>query len=208
MRKFTTIILLLSVFSIIYARVSAQHTDINWLRKINHNSSSFVRDGSAFLSKSAYATVIAVPVTMGTVSLITKNDELLKNSLYIGAGLAVTTALTYGIKYTVDRERPYHTYPGMLDVPYPESSAAFPSGHTSVAFATATSLTLAYPKWYVIAPSYFWACSVGYSRMNLGLHYPTDVLAGALLGAGSAYITYLVNTWFWKKQGGKKIIRY
>ena len=33
--------------------------------------------------------------------------------------------------------------------------------------------------------------------MHLGLHYPTDVLAGAVLGAGSAYLTYKVNEWLW-----------
>lgn len=81
-----------------------------------------------------------------------------------------------------------------------------PSGHTSLAFATATSLTLKYPKWYVAAPSYFWACSVGYSRMNLGVHYPSDIVAGALLGAGSAYLTYLVNDFFRKKMDNKKIL--
>ncbi len=82
----------------------------------------------------------------------------------------------------------------------------FPSGHTSLAFAIATSLSLKYPKWYVIAPSYVWACSVGYSRMNLGVHYPSDVLAGAVLGAGSAFLTYKLNEWFWKKQNNKKLI--
>ena len=86
------------------------------------------------------------------------------------------------------------------------TSSSMPSGHTSLAFATATTLTLSYPKWYVIAPSYFWACSVGYSRMNLGVHYPSDVAAGALLGAGSAYITHLVNGWLRQKTNNKKIL--
>lgn len=60
-------------------------------------------------------------------------------------------------------------------------------------FALATSLSLSYPKWYIIVPSYAWAGSVGYSRMDLGVHYPSDVLAGAVIGAGSAWLTYYIN---------------
>jgi membrane-associated phospholipid phosphatase len=46
-----------------------------------------------------------------------------------------------------------------------------------------------------VVPAYTWASAVGYSRMHLGVHYPSDVLAGALLGAGSAWVTYKLNKW-------------
>ena len=62
-------------------------------------------------------------------------------------------------------------------------------------FALATSLSVKYPKWYVIAPSALWACSVGVSRMNEGVHYPSDVLAGAAIGAGCAVVNIYVNKW-------------
>jgi undecaprenyl-diphosphatase len=64
---------------------------------------------------------------------------------------------------------------------------SFPSGHTSSSFSAVTALSRAYPKWYVIAPSFLWAASVGYSRMYLGVHYPTDVTAGAVLGVGTSF---------------------
>lgn len=203
MRKITIIFCLLAVSSALFP----QGTDINWLVSVNSSGSSpFLRGYSTVVSRSAYATVVAVPVVMGTVALIQGDDDLLKNTVYVGASLAVNTALTLGLKYGVGRPRPYDRYPGVLDVPYPESSPSFPSAHTSIAFATATALTLKYPKWYVAVPCYVWACSVGYSRMNLGVHYPTDVIAGALLGAGSAYATYWLNEWFWRKREDKKII--
>ena len=205
-RKFTTIILLFCLSCLFYLPTKAQNWDIDFLKKVNSSPSTGLRNYSAFMSNSTYATVVAVPLIIGTTALIQHNDDLLKDALYIGASLGVTTVLTYGLKYSVNRERPYDKYPGLPDVPYPESSASFPSGHTSISFATATALSLKYPKWYVIVPSYAWAVSVGYSRMNLGVHYPSDVLAGAVLGAGSAYLTYKINDWFWKKYDNKKLI--
>ena len=67
-----------------------------------------------------------------------------------------------------------------------------PSGHTSTVFAAATSVSILYPKWYVIAPSYLFAASVGYSRMYLGVHYPSDVLIGAIIGTASSLGAHLL----------------
>lgn len=206
MRKFTTIILLFSLFALNPTKNYAQNIDYKLLKSIN-NSSEGLRNYSAFISKSTKITSISIPVLMGSVALIQQNDALLKDAIYVGASIGVNTALTYAFKYTVDRQRPYSKYPELNVAPeYYESSASFPSGHSSVAFATATALTLKYPKWYVIAPAYLWAGSVGYSRMNLGVHYPTDVLAGAVLGVGSAFLTFKVNEWLLKKQGNQKLM--
>ncbi len=60
-----------------------------------------------------------------------------------------------------------------------------------------------YPKWYIIAPSFAWASAVGYSRMHLGVHYPSDVVSGAIVGSGSAYISYKLNKWINKKRSEK-----
>jgi membrane-associated phospholipid phosphatase len=62
-----------------------------------------------------------------------------------------------------------------------------------------TSLSVAYPKWYVIAPAYTWAAGVAYSRLALGAHYPSDVLAGAIIGSGSAWLNIKLNQWLNKK---------
>ena len=76
---------------------------------------------------------------------------------------------------------------------------SFPSGHTTSAFCTATSLSLMYPKWYVIVPAYSWATMVGYSRMHLGMHYPLDVLAGAILGTGISLVSFKLQKWIGQK---------
>ncbi len=203
MRKFTTIILLCSAFFILSTQVQGQHPDINLLKNINNSSSiSF----SQFISNSTTYVAAATPLVLGIAALIEKDDEMLKNAVYVGASLGVDGVLTYGLKKSIARPRPYSTYPQFITAYSTESSLSFPSGHTSLAFVTATALSLKYPKWYVIAPSFIWASSVGYSRMNLGVHYPSDVVAGALLGAGSAFLTNQINSWFWKKQENKKLI--
>lgn len=203
--KFTIIILFATCFNCFSNSIKAQNFDIDLLKKINVTESKFLRSYSTAVSKSTEITAVSVPVILGTIALVQKNDDLLKDAVYIVGSMGVNTLITYGLKYSFNRQRPYDKY-SFLDVPYPESSPSFPSGHTSIAFTTATALTLKYPKWYVALPSYFWACSVAYSRMNLGVHYPSDVLAGAFLGTGSAYLTQILNDWFWKKQNNKKIL--
>jgi len=206
MYKVTTFILLYLFFQIFSQQIQAQNPDIDLLKQINGNSSTGLRDYSKFISNTTTIVGVSTPIVLGVTALITHDDNMLKNGIYVGASIAVDAVLTYGLKDLINRPRPYVTYPDEI-TPYSNpGSASFPSGHTSFAFATATALSLKYPKWYIIAPSYLWACSVGYSRMNLGVHYPTDVLAGAILGAGSAYLTSKVNDWFWKKTGNKKLI--
>jgi membrane-associated phospholipid phosphatase len=203
MCKFTTIILLCSAFSIFSTQLWGQNADIDILRRVNNNTATV--GYSKFISNTTTEIAIGIPVIIGAVGLIEKNDDLLKSALYIGASIGVDGIMTYGLKKAFHRPRPYSTF-NDITAYGTETSLSFPSGHTSLAFTTATALSLKYPKWYIIAPSFLWAGSVGYSRMNLGMHYPTDVLAGAFLGAGSAWVTYKINNWFWKKEGNKKLI--
>lgn len=204
MHKITTIILLFVLAVPFNWNLSAQNSDINTLVKLNQIEST--KGYSTFISQSTTAFGVGIPIVMGAISLIDKNDDLLKNALYIASSEIVDEALTSVLKVAINRPRPFVTYPDLID-PYQKlTSMSMPSGHTSFAFSAATSLSIKYPKWYVIVPSYAWACSVGYSRMNLGVHYPSDVIAGALLGAGSAYLTNVLNKWFWKKENNKKIL--
>jgi membrane-associated phospholipid phosphatase len=140
-----------------------------------------------------------VPATVAVVGLIDNNKSTLKKSLYLAESAAAATFITYGMKYSFKRSRPFIKNPDLIPAG-DGSSPSFPSGHTSVAFSTATSLFLAYPKWYVAVPAFTYAASVGYSRMYLGVHYPSDVLAGAVIGAGSAWLMYKANKWLFKKK--------
>jgi membrane-associated phospholipid phosphatase len=179
-----------------------QNVDINILKNINLNRNEKLDPSLRFISNSVNPVSIGAPIVILAVGLIEKDHDLTHRGLLIGETILVSTLITKGLKYSVNRQRPFDTYPFIVQV-IPVDSPSFPSGHTSAAFATATSLSLAFPKWYVIAPTFVWASAVGYSRMALGVHYPSDVLVGALVGSGSAYLTYFVNKKIFHKKASK-----
>lgn len=181
--------------SFVVSNLFAQNWDINTLHRVNGWDNKFVRNYNKFISRSEPYVAIGVPVAMALTAWAKKDKDLLKDAVYVGTSVAGAFVVAYGMKYLVDRERPYERYPDRVHPYSHESSPSFPSGHTASAFALATSLCIKYPKWYVIAPSALWACSVGVSRMNEGVHYPSDVLAGAAIGAGCAIVNIYVNRW-------------
>jgi membrane-associated phospholipid phosphatase len=128
---------------------------------------------------------IGVPAALLVGGIAGNNQQMRQNALYVGSSTALSYGLTYLIKIIVKRPRPFIKNINIIPV-YRAANYSFPSGHTSSTFATATALSIAYPKWYVIAPAYFWAGSIAYSRMYLGVHYPTDVAGGIFVGGGSA----------------------
>lgn len=177
----------------------SENADINLLEEINLNRNKSLDPAFTFITNSAAPVSFASPIFIFSVGLI-KNDSSLKNKgLYIGETVLVASVISTALKYSINRDRPFVTYP-FIEKVTSGGSPSFPSGHTSTAFATATSLSIVFPKWYVIAPSFVWAGAVGYSRMHLGVHYPSDVLMGAIVGSGSAFLTYKLNQWINQKR--------
>lgn len=154
--------------SFVVLNLSVQNWDVNTLHRINSWDSKFIRNYNKIISRSEPYVAVGVPVAMAIAAWIKQDKGLLKDAVYIGTSVAGTFVVSYGLKYLVDRARPYDTYPDRVHPYSYEDSPSFPSSHTSTAFALATSLCVKYPKWYVIAPSALWACSVGVSRMNEG----------------------------------------
>ena len=173
-------------------QASAQNWDINTVKKVN---SWDMHDLSRGLSHSGLVLPVGVPTAMGVYALIKKDQPLLKEAIYIGTSVIEALGITMAMKYTFDRQRPYEKYPDLIHPVSTEPDPSFPSGHTAAAFSLATSLSITYPKWYVIAPSAVWACGVGLSRINQGVHYPSDVMTGAAIGIGCAFVNVYVNRW-------------
>ena len=173
-------------------QASAQNWDINTVKKVN---SWDMHDLSRGLSHSGLILPVGVPTAMGVYALIKKDQPLLKEAIYIGTSVIEALSITMAMKHTFDRQRPYEKYPDLIHPVSTEPDPSFPSGHTAAAFSLATSLSITYPKWYVIAPSAVWACGVGLSRINQGVHYPSDVMTGAAIGIGCAFVNVYVNRW-------------
>jgi membrane-associated phospholipid phosphatase len=182
--------------------IYSQNIDIRLLRQINIHRNEQLDGTFKTITNSVGPISIAAPMIVFGTGLIEKDKTLQEKGIMMGASFFVAAVVSTSMKYTFNRSRPFVTYPEIQKVTS-GGSPSFPSGHTSAAFATATSLSLAFPKWYVIAPSYVYASAVGYSRMHLGVHYPSDVLAGAVIGAGSAYLSYKAQKWIIHKKRNK-----
>ena len=176
----------------------SQNADIDLLKEINLNRNKSLDPTFRFITNTASPLSFATPVIVFSVGLINKNSTLKNKGIYLGETVLVAAFISTALKYSVNRDRPFITY-SFIEKATSGGSPSFPSGHTSTSFATATSLSISFPKWYVIAPSFLWAGAVGYSRMDLGVHYPSDVLAGAIVGSGSAFLSYKLNKWINKK---------
>jgi undecaprenyl-diphosphatase len=102
----------------------------------------------------------------------------------VGAAVLLAESLSGALKLAFERDRPPVSEPvpePLLEAP---STYSFPSGHATVAFACATVLALAVPRlrW----PLFALAALIAWSRVYVGVHYPGDVLAGAVLGVAIA----------------------
>ncbi|MDB4291793.1 phosphatase PAP2 family protein [Maribacter sp.] len=117
--------------------------------------------------------LFALPATALTGSLLAKDY---KGTWQFTKGALLNQAVTIGLKYAINKERPYNN-----------GSRGFPSGHTSTTFQSAAFIQKRY-GWKYGIPAYALAGFTGYSRINAQKHDGWDVLAGAAVGIGSAYL--------------------
>ena len=180
-------------------QIIAQSGEVKLLDRINPDRPT--SDAWKGVTNSVLPVTVLTPVSLLTAGYLKKDKALQKEGWKAAGSVAVNVIVTQGLKIIVARQRPYNEYPALINYYHFEKDSAFPSGHTSNAFATATTLSLSFKKWYVAVPAYLWAAGSGYSRLYLGQHYPTDVLAGAAIGVGSAFLSYwLTEKIFARKQ--------
>lgn len=115
-------------------------------------------------------------------------EQQLRHFTVVLVAFVSERACYFVLKSHFRRNRPPQAIPGFQSVVQPSDQFSFPSGHTSAAFLAATMVYLFLPEigWIL----YPWACTVGMSRVLLGVHFPTDTVAGALLGSSIAIVSF------------------
>jgi Membrane-associated phospholipid phosphatase len=189
---------LLFCFQLIGLQVYCQSLDVKLLKQLHADRNESWDGTMQILSVTEYAVGILSTGLVCGISLKDENISLMEKGVTIGLSIIGNSMATYVLKKSINRDRPvvHHSFVN----PYEGNLRySFPSGHTSNAFCTATALSIHFPKWYVIAPVFVWAGAVGYSRIHLGVHYPSDVVGGAVVGVSSAIATYYANRWFKKR---------
>lgn len=196
------IIPLLALLLLLSQNMSAQNNhnwDITLVDKLNHKGVSSNTWIQPYSNSVIYMTA-ATPILFATKPLFEKKENKWKKCLFelgaMSSGLVVNNLVTFQMKKAFERARPFDAYPNLIYPAYRPTDYSFPSGHTSGAFQWATTMVL-YSKfhygkspWWISAPVYAYAGSIAWSRMAMGVHYPTDVLAGAIIGSCSSWISW------------------
>jgi undecaprenyl-diphosphatase len=120
-----------------------------------------------------YTLALLLPLLYGSLGIA----PAIRMAVVGVAGLVIYKVL----KSRLVRERPYISLAGIVPGTPPLDRYSFPSGHTLHAVSFSIVVIDAFPEWAPLLIPF--ACLVASSRVILGLHYPSDVLAGAVLGA-------------------------
>lgn len=103
--------------------------------------------------------------------------------------LGISQVIVQSLKRFLSRERPYKIIETLNTFGFDLSDYSFPSGHTTASFSIASTVALNIPRLSLIL--FLLAIIIGISRIYLGVHYPTDVAAGILLGMGTSILVHL-----------------
>ena len=155
--------------------------DITLLNWLNHH---LIPNSAPFLGAVSHLTTFISILSVLIVLMlwyVTGSRTTLKKFFILVSVLILVLIFSQGLKSLIYKDRPFDTYP-FIEKLSDGGGSSFPSGHTMEAFAMATEFSLLFRRKEIVIPAFLWAVVVAYSRMALGVHYPSDVLGGCLIG--------------------------
>ncbi|MDQ3021376.1 MAG: phosphatase PAP2 family protein [Bacteroidota bacterium] len=167
--------------------------DVRIFRDFNNIESKFVNSLVNITNESIVPVLIATPVGLYIGSRIYDNKYGENSAVLLALSEVTSGAVSQVMKWIFKRPRPYRTLNKvyLTDTSKLKGTYSFPSGHSTNSFAIATSLTLRYPdNPALIIGCYTYATLVALGRIYWGVHYPSDVFTGMVIGAGSAALIY------------------
>lgn len=172
---------------------------LDWINE-NHRCSF----GDMFFPLFTYSMSADLLWILVSIVLLIKPKTRAWGVLLLISSLVVTEIGVDLIKNIVERSRPFEINTDVTLLIEPPWGYSFPSGHTARAFAGATVLLLMSRKIGIVAMIY--AAMIGFSRLYLYVHFPTDVIAGAILGVVIGYFVIYVcrkyvdgDKWYYPK---------
>ena len=161
--------------------------DLTVLKWFNHHPIPYSVPVLQFISFTTTYISIAMVVGVLIVALFKKSKPLWRRFLILAAVLLISGIVSFALKSLIYRERPFTAY-SFIVKRSEGGESSFPSGHSMEAFAVATAFSMVFRKKKISIPLFVWAITVAYSRIALGVHYPSDVLAGILIGILTGWI--------------------
>lgn len=148
------------------------------LKKLNQNLNCTFLDILmpiiTYLGSLTFCIIICIP------SFYIFHDSIIEFPLPLALSLILSTLVCQIIKHSVNRLRPFLIIENLNIKKIGIDDYSLPSGHTTAAFCIAISLSILLPKFTLLF--FVLALLVGLSRVYLGVHYPTDVLLGIVIG--------------------------
>ncbi len=155
--------------------------DLRLLEWINHNRIPCLDDFFRFLTDTAGVLAAVIAILVIVYGWIKKTAYLKYGKYQAAFAFTVNVIIINILKYTINRPRPFEV-DKYIEKLTGGGSPSFPSGHTADVVVGALSMCFLFPKQtWLLTITWIWAIFVAYSRMALGVHYPSDVLAAAVI---------------------------